>query len=223
MVVHGRKTSARGAASARRRRSEPLPDLDTFPDLANDGRAATPTTPVCAYPGCTEPGEYRAPKDRTLGSYHHFCLEHVRAYNKAWNYYAGMSPDEIEAQVRTSTTWDRPTWRMGGNGKGGAKGQGHAFNPESFHDPLGVFEAARDAEARHAREAVAPFPHDSRERRALSDLNLDWPLDRETLKARYRTLVKRFHPDANGGDKHAEERFKSVSESYRVLLAVVEG
>jgi hypothetical protein len=217
MVAHGRKTGARSATAARRRRPDPLFDPDDFAGLGlGEGAATAPSTPVCDMPGCTEPGEYRAPKDRSLGSYYHFCLEHVRAYNKAWNYYADMSPEEIEAQVRTSTIWDRPTWRMGGGGP-------RRIDPAALDDPLGVFEAARQAEARRAREAASPFTRDSQEARALRVLDLDWPVSREDLRARYLTLVKRHHPDANNGDKHAEERFKKVSEAYRVLLAALDG
>jgi DnaJ-class molecular chaperone len=41
------------------------------------------------------------------------------------------------------------------------------------------------------------------------------------VKARYKELVKRHHPDANGGDKSAEERFKTVSEAYRTLMSTL--
>ncbi|MBB4284558.1 J domain-containing protein [Roseospira goensis] len=191
-------------------------ELDDFAGFG-DGFAAAPRTPVCEVPGCEAAGEYRAPKDRSLGSYYTFCLEHVRAYNKAWNYYAGMNPDEIEQQVRTSTIWDRPTWPMGGRGGHGPR----RFDADALHDPLGLFAHAPGGGATE-RETASPFPRDSREARALRELELDWPLSRDDLRARYRTLVKRFHPDANGGDKHAEERFKRVNEAYKVLLAVVD-
>jgi hypothetical protein len=217
MVAHGRKTGAQGAATARRRRPDPVLDADACAGR-DAGAAAAAQTPPCDMPGCAEAGAYRAPKDRSLGSYYHFCLEHVRAYNKAWNFYAGMTADEIEAHVRTSTIWDRPTWRMGGGGHGGP----HRLDPESFADPLGVFAETRAAEARHAREAATPFPRDSRETKALQELDLDWPVSREDLRARYRVLVKRHHPDANNGDKQAEERFKRVSEAYRVLMATLD-
>jgi hypothetical protein len=191
-------------------------ELDDFAGFG-DGFAAAPVTPVCDAPGCEEPGEYRAPKDRSLGSYYHFCLEHVRAYNKAWNYYAGMEADEIEAHVRTSTIWDRPTWPMGAHGGGPRR-----FDADAMRDPLGLFAEARAAEARAEREAAAPFPRDSREMRALREMDLEWPVSREDLRARYRALVKRHHPDANGGDKQAEERFKRVNEAYKVLLAALD-
>jgi hypothetical protein len=221
MVAYGRKSGAPGASAARRRRPDPIPDLDDFLD-GREGRAAAPQTPPCEYPGCEAAGEHRAPKDRSLNSYYRFCLEHVRAYNKAWNYYAGMTPEEVEAQVRTSTIWDRPTWRMGGEGHGMA-GDPRRLHPESLRDPLGIFAAAREAERRRDREAASPFGYDSREARALREMDLTWPISREELRARYRVLVKRHHPDANNGDKGAEERFKRISEAYRVLLAVVSG
>ena len=68
----------------------------------------------CDHPGCIAGGEYRAPKSRLdLHDYYWFCLEHVRAYNSAWNYYVGMSDAEIEAEIRHDTVWQRPTWRLG--------------------------------------------------------------------------------------------------------------
>jgi len=214
MVTQGRRSGAHGAAARRRDYQAPF-DLD---DLgAPNGRARASDVPLCDHPGCTEAGEFRAPKDRTLKSYYNFCLDHVRAYNKAWNYYSNMSADEIEQQVRHSTVWDRPTWKMGGAGP-------RRFEPHAFQDPIGVFEAGafngRPADD-NEREAC-PFPRDSQESRALQELDLTWPLTRDELRARYRTLVKRHHPDANNGDKAAEERFKQVNAAYRVLLDLVD-
>src|SRR3984957_18212540 len=68
----------------------------------------------CDYAGCTAAGEYRAPKSRSsLNEYWWFCLEHVRAYNATWDFYKGMTPGQIEAQMRDDTGWQRPTWPLG--------------------------------------------------------------------------------------------------------------
>ncbi|MEX2629865.1 MAG: hypothetical protein WD341_07995 [Tistlia sp.] len=68
----------------------------------------------CAHPGCTAAGDFRAPAGRDrLRDYLWFCLEHVRAYNSAWDYFAGLSSDEIERIRRRDCTWDRPTWKLG--------------------------------------------------------------------------------------------------------------
>ena len=100
---------------------------------------------VCDHPGCAESGDHRAPRSRQrLDDYFWFCLEHVREYNRSWNYYAGMSDAEVEADLRRSTTWERPTWRFGA--ADGSGGRGQAFR--LVRDPFGVFEEDGEEEFR---------------------------------------------------------------------------
>ncbi len=78
--------------------------------------ATEPDPPVrlCDHPGCDAGADFRAPRSRLeLDRYYWFCLEHVRAYNSAWNYYRGMSETEIESEIRYDTVWQRPTWKLG--------------------------------------------------------------------------------------------------------------
>ena len=166
----------------------------------------------CEQPGCPNPGEFRAPKDRAhLNQYRWFCLEHVREYNRAWDYYKGMGPAEIERELRSDSGWQRPTWPLGRLG---------GFNPfesEYVRDPLGVLRdtplhAARREKAAPRRDEPPPEL-----RAALDVLGLAWPLDAATLRARYKDLAKRFHPDANGGDRQAEERLKDINRAYSLL------
>lgn len=170
------------------------------PDPAAPGR-------TCDMPGCGATGEYRAPKSRTtLNDYWWFCLEHVRAYNASWDFYKGMSPGEIEAQLRADTAWQRPTWPLG---RIGLTGQ---IDPELLRDPLGVLHAGRGPERRKDGEET---PAELRE--PLATLGLAWPLTIDTLKTRYKELAKRHHPDANGGDRAAEERLKTINLAYATL------
>ena len=165
---------------------------------------------ACDHPGCSEPGEHRAPRSRDrLGDYYWFCLEHVREYNKSWNYYAGMSDAEVEADLRRSTTWERPTWRFGAANGGG---RSQAFR--NVRDPFGVFEEDGDEER---RAGSARPPSQSPEGKAFAILGLEPPLSLDRLKRRYKELVKKHHPDANGGDRGAEERLKSINEAYTTL------
>src|SRR5580693_10074255 len=84
-----------------------------LPDPIFEAAANAPMR-ACDHPGCIGVGDFRAPKSRLdLHDYHWFCLEHVRAYNSAWNYYAGMSETEIESEIRYDTVWQRPTWKLG--------------------------------------------------------------------------------------------------------------
>jgi hypothetical protein len=161
----------------------------------------------CAWPGCVDIGRYRAPRSRReLDRYLWFCLAHVRQYNAAWNYYAGMSEREVEDDIRADTVWQRPTWRLGSAPRplGAAAG--------AIHDAFGLFGSGQG-------ELRCPPP--PADQKALAVLELSPPVTVAIVKARYKELVKRFHPDLNGGDKAAEERFKEISEAYRMMMHVL--
>jgi hypothetical protein len=176
------------------------------------GLGDQPEVPVrlCEHPGCANAGEFRAPRDRAhLNQYRWFCLDHVREYNRAWDYYKGMGPAEIESELRSDSGWQRPTWPLGRLG---------GFNPftsEYVRDPLGVL---RDTPLHKSkRERTKPDEPPAELRAALDVLGLAWPLDSQALRARYKELAKRFHPDANGGDRQAEERLKDINRAYSLL------
>ncbi|WP_243735532.1 J domain-containing protein [Dongia mobilis] len=156
-----------------------------------------------------------------MNDYYWFCLDHVRAYNGSWDYYAGMGPEEIEKSVRSSVVGDRPTWKLGQRSASGRQykfANGTRF--DLFPDEVKAHvearmgqakrKAERDAEARARRKLSA-------EDKALAVLDLTAPVDWDTIKLRYKTLVKQLHPDANGGDREAEERLKVVNQAYSTL------
>jgi hypothetical protein len=168
--------------------------------------AAEPPPPgvdrPCEAPGCALTGEFRAPKSRrALHEYRWFCLDHVREYNAAWDFYKGMTPGEVEASIRQDSTWGRPTWPLGNLGHG----------PELRLEEL-LDMAGRQTKRAPAREAAPPDL-----KTALDTLGLSWPVTREAAKARWRELVKVHHPDANGGDAGAEARVKTINEAYSRL------
>jgi len=161
----------------------------------------------CDMPGCENDGCYRAPKSRdTLREYWWFCLDHVRAYNAAWDYYRGMTPGEIEAELRFDTSWQRPTWPLGSLG-------GSILEDERLLDPLGLLAEGRVR--RKNRDGPPAVPPELRD--ALSHLQLSWPLTIQELKTRYKQLAKKLHPDANGGDREAEDRLKVINAAYAML------
>ncbi len=173
------------------------------PDPDAPGRA-------CDIPNCPEPGEYRAPKSRdSLNQYHWFCLEHVRVYNASWDFYKGMTPGQIEQQTRYDTSWQRPTWPLGTNGK-------RSFDETDLRDPLDLLQAGKIKRAQKGYPLQeAGMPKELRE--PVKTLGLDWPVAMDVLKARYKELAKRHHPDANGGDRAAEERLKTINLAYAAV------
>lgn len=178
-----------------------------LPGRVDPAKATRP----CDRSGCSGAGEYRAPKSRlALDEYYWFCLDHVRDYNRSWDYCAGMTPEEIERLVRADVTWQRASWPLG-------KAMGASFDhidPERIKDHLGLF--GEDFWRRHARRSE-PKPDPETDAKRVMDLK--GPLTLASLKARYKELCKRHHPDANGGDKGAEERFKEIGQAYQTLLA----
>jgi hypothetical protein len=164
---------------------------------------------ACDAPGCDAAGEHRAPRDRSrLRDYYWFCLPHVREYNAAWDYYRGMDPAAIERHLREDAGWQRPTWPLGR--------LGGALDPsEILRDPLGVLSGGAKPAPRRRRTDEAP----PELRAALGVLDLGWPLDQSELRARYKELAKRYHPDANGGDRSAEDRLKDINRAYSLLRA----
>ena len=185
---------------------------------------------LCEHPGCAAGGDFRAPRSRLeVNRYYWFCLEHVRAYNLAWNYYAGMSEGEIEVEIRRDTVWQRPSWKLG---------ERHGPGPR-VRDPFGFYTGREHAgkendrgERRanghsgghsgghaggHTRDAAVRAA--SACEQALAVFDLEPPLTPVRLKARYKMLVKEHHPDAHGGDKAAEEKLKIINQAYATLKA----
>lgn len=165
----------------------------------------------CDHPGCHESGEYRAPRSRkALTEYYWFCLEHVRTYNAAWDYYKGMGPEEIEAMRRADIVGGRPSWPLGVRGP---KGFHYELGHEQLRETLRRFFTFDQAEPRPRRVATA-------EEEALAVLDLTTEATAAQIKARYKELAKRHHPDANGGDKAAEDRLKTINQAYTLLKSL---
>jgi len=165
----------------------------------------------CDWPGCEHLGEYRAPKSRErLDSYNWFCLDHVRLYNQSWNYYEGMSEEQVEAEIRRDTIGRRPTWPFG------VRSAAFRFSRRGGGDPFGLFDEEPDAGPSQAPHP--PHEAGSVEEEALIVLDLKPPVTVESVKARYKQLVKRHHPDVNGGDKASEEMFKRINQAYHTIM-----
>lgn len=180
-------------------------------NLALDEPAEEPRW--CDHPGCQEEGVYPAPRSRKkLTNYYWFCLGHVRAYNAAWNYYTGMSETEIEAHIRADTVWRRPTWPIGGRVLHGWRA---AYGRPD--DVFGLFASAGNGRGPEGASERRPWRPQTPEEEALAILNLDSSVTRGRIKARYKELAKRHHPDANGGDKTGEDRLKRINQAYTTL------
>jgi hypothetical protein len=164
----------------------------------------------CAVPGCSEPGEYKAPLEPANfdgpGNWRFLCLDHVRQHNAKYNFFAGMSPEEIQDAQSPLAGWDRPSRRFAANG---------ADPPPTwsdFSDPLDAissrFRLNRDAKPSRFTRA---------QQRALTVLGLGEDAELHAIRQRYSMLVRRYHPDKNGGDRAHERRLREVIEAWQLL------
>jgi hypothetical protein len=177
---------------------------------------------TCEWPGCACAATYRAPKGRLReGEYWRFCLDHVREYNHSYNYFAGMSDDAIARYQKDAVTGHRPTWKMGLNGKQPDGAETMRFQPGfgAASDPFGMF-----TDFNQTRPRAEPVRNGrmirNAERKALDALGLEGDATAPDIKARFKMLVKRHHPDANGGDRTCEDKLREIIQAYNYLKSV---
>jgi curved DNA-binding protein CbpA len=182
----------------------------------------------CEWPGCASTGAHRAPKGRGQErDYWHFCLNHVREYNHSYNYFEGMNADAVARYQKDALTGHRPTWKMGANS--GPKGKGGAADPalDGAFDPFAMFNEMNGRNKWRPGPDTATKPETRKifnaERKALQVMGLGADATLETVKAKYKLLVKQHHPDANGGDRSTEDRLIEIIKAYNYLKTVVKG
>jgi hypothetical protein len=185
---------------------------------AEDVTALKPGERACDHPGCRKAATARAPKSRDMLNEHYwFCQPHAAEYNRNWNFFAGMSEGEVRRRQQDELfTGGRPTWDMKASrfSREAAAFSAKLGQGKGYRDPFNLFGHGGP----HAR---APEPEDRRigkiERGALADLDLDVDADGPKIRARYTELVRRTHPDANGGDRSGEHKLQRVIKAYQTL------
>ena len=174
----------------------------------------------CMVPGCPEAGEFRAPGDRRPGfdgpgDWQWLCLDHVREFNQRYNYFTGMSAEEIAAQQRPYAGWERETRAFT------TVGADRPPRWADFSDPLDAIQARFRGGAANLNERKDGRPLSGEDRKALKTLGLEVDADRRALRQAYSDLVRRYHPDRNGGDRSHERALGEVIAAYQRLKGAV--
>jgi hypothetical protein len=190
----------------------PKPDAATS---AAEDAGLKPGERLCDHQGCRLAGVSRAPKSREMLDEHYwFCQAHAAEYNRSWNFFAGLTDDQIRArQEDEQVTGGRPTWsfKAGRDSREAAAAASRGF----FRDAFGIFGRGQQQAA--AEKAAFDRKLGKLERNALADLDLDATADAATIRKRYTELLKRCHPDANGGDRSTEHKLQRVIKAFRTL------
>lgn len=174
---------------------------------------------ICTTEGCTEPGEFRAPPEQLRRAadgppqWRWFCLEHIRSFNQQYNFFRGMDAEEIEAAQRPYAGWERETRAFSASAATGTPPPRWA----DFTDPLDAIGARFRARMEAERPRADGKPLSVEDRKALGTLGLSADADRKSLRTRYTELVRRYHPDHNGGDRGHEHALQDVLAAYAHL------
>ena len=177
---------------------------------------AKPEDKACEKEGCEEQAACSLPKSpREPRTRIWYCLAHAREHNKSWNYFDGMSAAEAKAAREANIYGDRPTWSMGKNDR--ARAAANAKGPADMSDAFGVLgknaapAAAAQGKYREGKKLT------KMQEKAFDTLALPFTAPSSEIRQRYAELVRRFHPDSNGGDRSAEEQLNDVVKAHSIL------
>jgi len=156
----------------------------------------------CEHIGCTKAGTCRAPKSRDLREYWWFCKEHAAEYNKNWNYYANMTPDEIDAE------WERETFGVADKDK-----EKSNANEADYVKFLNDFLTGRSNFDKMPAKKTVPTQITSALQVFGLNINASW----REVGIKYRALAKKYHPDTASNKESATAEFTRITAAYETL------
>tara|TARA_B100001123_G_scaffold234351_1_gene262993 strand:+ start:180 stop:698 length:519 start_codon:yes stop_codon:yes gene_type:complete len=166
---------------------------------------------ICEWENCKESGKFKAPLEKDNSKNHKWlCEKHIKLFNKSWNYFEGMSQDEIENFLKSDLTWHRPTQKFG--------------SPDNFFNILwnnalsDTFNFFNNDKVSTIKKGRKLNEKDKDAFRIMElEFNADWPI----IQKKFKTLVKKFHPDKNAGSKKFEDKLKKITLAYSHLKFIM--
>ena len=162
---------------------------------------------ICEWNNCNEEGLYKAPKEKDNSKeYRLLCLEHVREFNKSWNYFSGMSDEQVINFLKSDMTWHKPTLSFSSSDNFFKVLWNNALKDEIENDKF-------KSDFNHMRQ----FKFDHKDIKAFEILGISVGLKWQKIQKKFKILVKKFHPDINAGNKKYEEKLKQITLAYTQL------
>ncbi len=166
---------------------------------------------ICEWLNCKESGKFKAPSEKDNSKkYKWLCEEHIKLFNKNWNYFEGMSQNEIELFLKSDLTWHRPTQKFASSD--------NFFNilwNDALSDKFNIFKQGKFVNGLNNRK-LSEKDKDAFKIMGL-ELNADWA----DIQKKFKTLVKKFHPDKNSGNKEFEDKLKKITLAYSHLKLIM--
>jgi len=166
---------------------------------------------ICEWANCKRIGKFKAPLERDNSKKHKWlCENHIKLFNKNWNYFEGMPQNEIENFLKSDLTWHRPTQKFGSSDNffnilwnNALSDKFNFFKQEKITSNLKNMKLCeKDKDAFRIMEL---------------EFNADWPI----IQKKFKTLVKKFHPDRNSGNKQFEDKLKKITLAYSHLKLIM--
>ena len=166
---------------------------------------------ICDWDNCNESGKFKAPLEKDNSkNYRWLCEKHIKLFNKSWNYFQGMDQHQIENFIKSDLTWHRPTQKFGSSD--------NFFNilwNNALSDKFNFFEKEKIITN---LKNIKLSEKDKDAFRILDlEFNADWPI----IQKKFKTLVKKFHPDRNSGNKQFEDKLKKITLAYSHLKLIM--
>jgi len=166
---------------------------------------------ICEWDNCRNTGKFKAPVERDNSKkFRWLCEEHIKLFNKSWNYFEGMGQNEIENFLKSDLTWHRPTQKFGSSD--------NFFNilwNNALNDKFNFFQQNNNINSPNSKK-LSEKDIDAFKIMGL-DLNASWPI----IQKKFKTLVKKFHPDKNSGSKEFEDKLKKITLAYSHLKIII--
>ena len=165
---------------------------------------------ICEWENCKVIGEFKAPTEKDNSkNFKWLCEEHIKLFNKNWNYFDGMTQNEIENFLKSDLTWHRPTQQF--------SSVDNFFNilwNNALSDKFKIFHEKKYFNTSNRRFS-------EKDKDAFGIMGLESNTDWATVQKKFKTLVKKFHPDKNSGNKIYEDKLKKITLAYSHLKMMV--
>ena len=165
----------------------------------------------CDYGGCNEHGEFQA-KTKSPAKFF-YCLNHIKEFNKNYNFFEGMSEEEIIDYQISAIIGHRPTWKSGTNPHANYFSKFAKNDGSAFEDPFDLFE--KDKTSKYERQSKIKKGKISE--KAYKLLDFSSLSSKSDIRKKFKEVVKSLHPDTNGGDNSQEDLLKEVISAYKTL------
>ena len=168
---------------------------------------------ICDWNKCNNLGEFKAPVEKDNSKkFRMLCLEHVKEFNKNWNYFSGMDDGQVIEFIKSDMIWHKPT---------------QSFSSSDNFFKILWNNALKD-EAKKFRDSadldhMKKFRFNSQDFQAFTILDIPAGIEWKKIQEKFKKLVKKFHPDMNSGNKQYEEKLKIITLAYTQLKNTYRG